>query len=51
MLPNILVSKLAPYADKLLEIVIVDINVIRYSEFVRHWRKNGSIMGMYINYL
>jgi hypothetical protein len=38
---------------KLLEIISVEFSVsdkllIRYFAFVRYWRKNGSIMGLYI---
>jgi hypothetical protein len=41
---------------KLLGIISVDFDVkdqllIRYSIFVRYWRKNGSTVGQQINYL
>jgi hypothetical protein len=30
---------------------IIDKLLIRYSAFIIYWRKSGSIMGQYINYL
>jgi len=41
---------------KLMDIISVDFNttvqlLIRYSAFIRYWRKNGSIVEEYINYL
>jgi hypothetical protein len=41
---------------KLLGIISVDFDIIdwlliRYSPFVRYWRKNGSVLGHYITYL
>jgi hypothetical protein len=33
------------------DIDVIDQLLIRYSEFVKYWRKNGSIMGLFIRYL
>jgi len=30
---------------------VIDQLLIRYSEFARYWRKNGSTVGQYIKYL
>jgi hypothetical protein len=43
-------------STKLMGIISVDLSItdqlmIRYSVFVRYWRKFGSIMGQYISYL
>jgi hypothetical protein len=56
ILSNILLSKLNPYADKLLGITDVDFGVteqrlIKLSISGRYWRKHGSIMAQYISYL
>jgi hypothetical protein len=46
---NILVWRLTPHVDELMGVISVDFDVvgqllIRYSAFVRYWRKNGSII-------
>jgi hypothetical protein len=46
---NTLISRLSPYVTKLLRIITVDFDVIdqlliRYSKFIRYWRKGESIM-------
>jgi len=33
------------------DFVITDQQLIRYSGFIRYWRKNGNTMGQYISYL
>jgi hypothetical protein len=52
-LSNILFSKLTPYIDKIsVNFYVIDQLLIRYSTFVRYWRKSGwSIRGQYISYL
>jgi len=30
---------------------VIDQLLIRYSEFVWYWRKNGSTLGQYISYI
>jgi hypothetical protein len=56
ILSNILLARLNPYVNELLEIismcsVVTDLLWIRFSIFGRYSRKNGSIMGRYISYL
>jgi hypothetical protein len=56
ILCNILVSWLTPLQMKLLGITSMDFDIIdqllmRYSIFIKYWRKSGSIMGQYISYL
>jgi hypothetical protein len=46
MLSNILLSRLSPYIYE----IITDQLLIRFSAFVRYWRKNGSTMRQYISY-
>jgi hypothetical protein len=55
ILLNILLSRLVPYIDKLLEIINVGFDVtdqllIRFSAFVKYWRKNVSTMRQSISY-
>jgi hypothetical protein len=52
---NILFSRLVPYIDDIIGIIGVGFDVtdqllIRFSAFVRYWRKNGSTMRQYISY-
>jgi hypothetical protein len=54
-LSTILLSRLVPYIDEIIGIIGADIDVtdqllIRFSAFVRYWRKNGSTMRQYISY-
>jgi hypothetical protein len=55
MLSNTLLSRLSPYVDEIIGIInvgsiVVDQLLIRFSAFVRYWRKNGSTMRQYISY-
>jgi hypothetical protein len=50
---NILAFRLTPYVDEIIGIIsvyfdVIDQPLVRYSAFVKYWRKNGSIMGQYI---
>jgi hypothetical protein len=54
-LSNILLSRLVSYIDEIMGIISVGFDVtdqllIRFSAFVRLWRKNGSTMSQYICY-
>jgi hypothetical protein len=33
------------------DLVVIDQLLIRYSAFVRYWRRNGSAVGQYLSYL
>ena len=55
-LSNILLSKLTPYAEEIIGIIIVDFDAIGqqliiYSAFVKYLRKNGNTMKQCISYL
>jgi hypothetical protein len=52
---NILLSRLSPYIDEAVGDISVDSNItdqllIRFSAFVRYWRRIGSTMRQYISY-
>jgi hypothetical protein len=54
ILLNIL-SRLGPYLMKLLRIISVGLDItdqllIRFSAFIRYWRKNDSTVRQYIGY-
>jgi hypothetical protein len=54
ILSNILLSRFSPNIDKLLGIIslgfdVADRLLIRFSAFVRYWRKNGSTMIQYVS--
>jgi hypothetical protein len=50
ILTNIVVSRLTLYADEIIGIISVDINITDQL-LIRYWRKNGSKMGQYVSYL
>jgi hypothetical protein len=55
MLSNFLLSRLSPYVDEIIGFInvgsdVLDQLLIRFSAFVRYWRKNGSTMRQYISY-
>jgi hypothetical protein len=52
---NIILSRLSPYIDSIIVIIsvgfyLIDQLLIRFSAFVRYWRKNGNTMRQYISY-
>ena len=56
ILSNILLSRLIPYAEKLLGIISVDFDttgqlMIIYCAFIKHTRKNGNTMKQCDSYL
>jgi hypothetical protein len=54
ILSNILVTRLTPYIDENIGDYHCDVTdqlYIRYSAFIKHWRKNRSVTGQYISYL
>jgi hypothetical protein len=49
------ISRLGPFIDEISGVIRVGFDVtdqllIRFSAFVRYWRKNGSAMRQYISY-
>jgi hypothetical protein len=53
---NILLSRLIPYADEITgnhqyAFDVIGQRLIKFSVFVRYWRKSWSIMAQYISYL
>jgi hypothetical protein len=55
MLSNVLPSRLSPYVDEIIGTFSVDFDItdqllIRFSAFIRYWRKNWSTMRQYISY-
>ena len=55
ILSNIILGRLTPYVDEIIGdhqcvLDVTDRQLSKYFVFDRYWRKNGSIVGQYINY-